>query len=193
MFHRRLAILAGSSALLLALSGCSLLESGEKEPLTGLAACAQGHTWNLNFEDLAAKVTAELQNDGVPVTAVTAAGTQSLEWDLQGHVVLTTDFDVTVTATPAADQTITIVEHHEGTATGAAYINGEVAIPRKWDGSGQNIETTGDNNGAPLETIPWALPWVGIDDSVGLQLTCDGDSLTIHPRGEKITQLWTRS
>ncbi|MDO7882371.1 hypothetical protein [Antiquaquibacter soli] len=193
MFHRRLAILAGSSALVLALSGCSLLESGSKEPLTGIAACALGHTWQLDFEDLSAKVLAELQKEGVPATAVTAAGTQTLEWDEQGRVVLTSDFDVTVTAAPAADQTITIVEHHDGTATGAAYINGEVAIPRKWDGTGQNIETTGDNNGTPLETIPWELPWVGIDDSVGLELTCDGESLTIHPRGERITQLWTRS
>lgn len=194
MFHRRSAILAGSSALVLALSGCSLLEStSNQEPLSGLAACALGHTWQLNFEDLAAKLTTELQQQGVPVTAVTAAGTQTLEWNLQGHVVLTTDHDVTLTATPAADQLYTIVERHEGTATGAAYINGEVAIPRNWDGSGQNIEVTGDNNGAPLETIPWAIPPSHIDDTVGLELTCDGDTLTIHPRGGKITQVWTRS
>lgn len=193
MFHRRSAILAGSTAVVLALSGCALLDSeANSEPLTGIAACALGHTWKLDFEDLAGKVAQELQRSGVPVTAVTAEGTQTLDWSLQGHVELTTDFDVIITATPAADQVITIVEHHEGTSTGAAYINGEVAIPRKWDGTGQNIDVSGDNNGTPLETIPWELPWVGIDDTVGLQLKCDGQTLTIHPRGEKITQVWTR-
>lgn len=194
MFHRRSAIVAGTSAIVLALSGCSLIDSGSgQEPLTGLAACALGHTWQLDFEDLSVKLLAELQKQGVPATAVVAAGTQTLDWDLQGHVVLTSDYDVTLTATPAADQLYTIVERHDGTATGAAYINGEVAIPRDWDGSGQNVEVTGDNNGTPLETIPWAIPASGIDDTVGLELTCDGKTLTIHPRGGKITQVWTRS
>ncbi len=194
MFHKRTAMVAGSTAIVLALGGCSLLETGgSEEPLSGIAACALGHTWQLDFEDLAAKLTAELQAEGVPVVSVTAAGTQELEWTTQGHVDLTTDFDITITATPAADQTITIVQRHSGSATGAAYINGEVAIPRNWDGSAQNIETTGDNNGTPLESIPWEIPWTGIDDTVGLQLTCDGTTLTIHPRGEKIVQTWTRS
>lgn len=194
MFHRRSAAVVASAVLVFGLGGCALLEpSGGPQPLTGIAACAQGHTWALNFEDVAAKVLAEMQAEGAPVTAVVATGEQTLDWDLQGHVVLTTDFDLTITATPAADQLITIVESHAGRATGAAYINGEVAIPRNWDGSGMNVEAVGDNNGTPLETIPWEIPWIGIDDSVGLELTCDGENLTIHPRGEKIIQLWTRT
>ncbi len=145
------------------------------------------------MDDIAAKILAEMQAEGHPVTAVTAAGTQELDWDIHGRVVLTSDFDVTITAAPAADQLITIVESYSGTATGAAYINGDVAIPRKWDASEMTVETTGDNNGTALETIPWKIPAASIDDSVGLQLTCDGEAMTIQPRGSKITQAWTRT
>lgn len=176
------------------LAGCSVLDAGGSEaPLSGIAACALGHTWTTDLADAAEKVSEVLLADQVPVTAVAAEGTQTLEWSQNQQVVLTSDFTLTITTAPAADQVLTIVETHSGTATGAAYINGEVAIPRKWDGTGVNIDTVAENNGTVLEELPFIIPQTSFDDAVGLELTCDGSTLTIHPRGQQVTQVWTRS
>ena len=176
------------------LAGCSLLESSDTTAeLSGLALCALGHTWTTDLDDAAAKISTELTNDKIPVTSVTAAGTQTLEWSLEGRVVLTSDYTITVLTAPAADQVITVVETHSGKATGAAYINGEVAIRRKWDGTGVNIDTVADNNGTTLEELPFPIPKTSFDDGVGLELTCEADTLSIHPRGSAITQIWKLS
>ncbi len=190
-FRHRLITVALPVALVTGLSGCSVLQSPGDAPLTGIAACALGHTWKADLDDLAAQVRAELQESGVPVTAVEATGQQSLEWATDSQVVLTTDYVLTVTTAPAADQVLTIVETHAGTATGAAYINGEVAIPRKWDGTGVSTETVADNNGTAVEEITISIPATSFDDAVGLELTCNGGELTIHPRGSSITQKWS--
>ncbi len=194
MFSRRAAAAAaGSLALVVGLTGCSLLESGTgPEPLTGVAACALGHTWKLDMADISEKLLAELQRQKIPASAVVSEGEQTLDWDERSHAVLTSDFTVTITAPIAADQTITIVRTYTGEAVGPAYINGDVAIPRRWDVSEQSVETVADNNGTALEEVPWVIPPVGIDDSVGLILTCDGSTMTIQPRGSRIVQTWTR-
>ncbi len=188
---RRLTALAIPVALLASVSGCSVLQSPADAPLTGIAACALGHTWQVDLDDLAAQVLTELQQDGVAVTAVVATGEQSLDWATNSEVVLTTDYVLTITTEPAAGQVLTIVETHSGTATGAVYINGEVAIPRKWDGTGVSIETVADNNGTPVEEITITIPATSFDDAVGLELTCNGGELTIHPRGSALTQKWS--
>lgn len=187
---RRTAVIAGALAMVVGLSGCSLLETdGGAEPLTGVAACALGNTWQLDMADMATKVKDDLQKDGL-TSEVTLDGSQTLDWDLKGHVVLTSDFVMTVVVPVTADFTVTINRTQTGTVDGTAYISSEVAIPRKWDESNLTVDTV-INDGA-IEESPWPLPTVGFDDSVGLELTCDGDTLTIHPRGERSTQVWTK-
>ncbi len=191
---RRCVALLATALIVPALAGCSLLESPTSEvELSGLAACALGHTWTTDLNDAAEKISTELTNDKIPVTSVTAEGTQTLEWSVEGHAVLTPSYTITITTAPAADQVITIVETHSGKASGAIYINGEVGIPRKWDGTGAHIDTVADNNGAALEELPFPIPKTSFDDSVGLELTCEADTLSIHPRGAAITQLWSRA
>jgi hypothetical protein len=177
-FRHRFIAVALPVALVTGLSGCSVLQSPADAPLTGLAACALGHTWQADLDDLAAQVLTELQNDGIAVTA-------------NSQVVLTTDYVLTITTTPATGQVLTIVETHSGTATGAAYINGEVAIPRTWDGTSVSVETVADNNGTPVDEITISIPATSFDDAVGLELTCNGGEMTIHPRGGSITQKWS--
>lgn len=187
---RRTAVIAGGLALVVGLTGCSLLEAGGgSEPLTGVAACALGHTWQLDTADMATKVKDDLQKDGIG-GEVTIEGSQTLDWNLKGHVLITEDFVVTVVVPVTPEFTVTVEQKYAGTVEGAAYISSEVAIPRRWDDSKLSVETL--VNGAPEES-PWAIPRVGFDDSVGLELTCDGDTLTIHPRGERSTQVWTKA
>ncbi len=194
MFRRTAGIVAGSLALVVGLSGCSLLQAGGGEPpLSGLAACALGHTWQMDVADMATKVKDDLAASGIGGD-VQIAGTQSLDWNDKGHVEITSDLTMTAVVTVTPEYIITVTKKQVGTVTGAAYISGEVAIPRDWDESALSIETTAETGGQAIpEGSPWAIPRLGIDDSVGLELTCDGDRLTIHPRGERTTQVWTKS
>jgi hypothetical protein len=191
---RRAGILVLPAALLLGLSGCALLEpAGSDEPPTALQQCAMGHTWTLNVDKLAEQVLAVLTDSGVTAPTVTGTGSQTFTWQLDGAVSVETDYDLAITATPAADQAITVTQTHKGTASGEIFINAEVAIPRNWDGTGHKVETTGELNGAAIEEIPFAVPATDFDDAVGIELTCDGDTLTTHPRGTAVTQTWTKA
>ncbi len=191
---RRARGLALAVVLVPALAGCSVLGLEEEETvLTGVAACALGHTWSADVTGIAAQVQEILTSDGVPVTSVTAEGSQTLEWGLRSEVVLKPEFTLTVTTSPGTDQVLTLVETHSGEATGAAYINGDTAIPRKWDGTGVRIDTVVELNGEIVEEPPFDLPPTSIDDSVGLLLTCSDTTLTIQPRGDKIVQTWRRT
>ena len=192
---RRASVIALPAVLLVTLGGCALVDpSGGDDVLTGTAACALGHTWELDVAGVAEQVKADLTKIGVPVTDVVGSGTQTLDWSLEGHVALDSNYTITVTTAPAADQVLTVEQVHSGSVTGAAYVNGEVAIPRKWDDSQYSVDTTADLAGAEIKVadIGFEVPKSDFDDSVGLELTCNGKELTIHPRGSVVTQTWTR-
>ncbi len=192
---RRATAIALPAVLLFTLGGCALVDpSGDGEQLTGTAACALGHTWELNVDDLAEQIKNDLTNAGVTVDTVVASGSQTFDWSIEGHVAITSDYTITVKTVPAAEQVLTVEQTHSGSITGAAYINGEVAIPRKWDDSDFSVATTADLSGEKVEEadLTITIPPTDFDDSVGLELTCNGKELTIHPRGSVITQTWAR-
>lgn len=194
---RRASLVALPAALLLALSGCALTEAPDtRVELEGTAACAQGHTWSVNLEDLSAQLMGQMQTNGIAATAIVPAGTQTIEWTERGNVRITSDYTLTITATfPAEGQTTTVVETHSGVTTGQAFVNGSIAIPRDWDTEEAVVSATADIDGAPQEAVPegFTVPASIIDDQLGLELACDGTTMTVHPRGEKLTQTWTRS
>lgn len=184
---------AGAAAAILVgvgLAGCSLVEVAEPTPLSGIAECSLGKTWQLDTAKLAEAVQAELLSRGVTVVAA-ADGSQTLTWGLDSKLVLDTDYTLTLSS-GAADQLTVVTDKHSGKATGTAYINAEVAIPRDWDGTGLKSTTTATLNGAALEPVPYTLVNTDIDDSVGVELTCDGGTLTTHQRGSDITLTWTK-
>lgn len=183
---------AGALAILAAvgLAGCSLVEVAPPAPLTGIAKCALGNTWTLDTATLATAITAELLTRGVTATAVIDGG-QTLNWDLDSHIVLDTDYTLTLTSGAEDNQTV-ITDKHSGKSTGIAYINAEVAIPRDWDATGLNVTTTATVKGVAAETVPYALVQTDIDDSVGVELTCDGGTMTTHQRGSDLTLTWTK-
>lgn len=190
---RRLAAVTVPALLIAGLGGCSLIDPGStQEPLSGIAACALGNTWNLDTAALAEQVGADLARQSVAVTEITATGSQTLDWQVDGDIVMDSDYTVSITTAPAADQAITVTDTHRGRAEGVAYINAEVAIPRDWDSTGVSIETVGQLNGEPLEAIPFRVANVDLDDSVGIELTCDGSTLTTHARGGDVTLRWTK-
>lgn len=191
MFLRsRTVVVAASAVLLAGLSGCSLLEpTVDEEVLSDVAQCAMGHTWSLDTADLASQLLTELQNDHPDVTAVDADGTTTIRWDLDSTTELTADLTITVTAGTAEQPTV-ITRTQNGTAGGKAYITADVAIPRRWKNDVE-VETTAQNAGVDLEAPPFEVPGTVLDDSVGLELTCDGGTLTIHPRGSAIIQKFT--
>ena len=183
---------AGALAILAAVSlaGCSLVEVAPPAPLTGIAKCVLGNTWNLDTAALAAAVQAELATR--KVTAVAAIdGTQTLDWGLDSKIVLDTNYTLTLTSGAEDNQTV-VTDKHAGKSTGIAYINAEVAIPRDWDATGLNVDTTATVKGVAAEALPYTLVPTDIDDSVGVELTCDGGTMTTHQRGSDITLTWTK-
>lgn len=189
MFTQRLATAVVAAALVVGMSGCALVEVDAPTPLTGIAACSLGKTWKLDTAKLVEAVTADLATRGITAT-VTVDGSQTLDWQLDSKLVMDTDY--TVTATSGADATLTVVTaKHSGTTTGIAYINSEVAIPRDWDATGLNVDTTATVGGVAPEAVPYALVNTDIDDSVGVELTCDGGTMTTHQRGSDVTLTWT--
>jgi len=194
---RRAAVVALPALLVFGLTGCSLLQAKDADNTpTGIAACALGHTWSVDTKDLANQLLVDYKKTTLPVTSVTADGSQKLEWGIKGDVKITTDYTIVVTVTPAPDQATVATQTHKGTTTGKAYVNAEVAIPRDWKDSDFKVATTYVINGNEKDKKdpdPFAIAPTDFDDSVGLELTCDGDTLTTHPRGSAITQTWKRS
>ena len=193
---RRAAIAALPALLVFGLTGCSLLVAKDADSTpTGVAACALGHTWELDTADLATQVLATLKRTVPTASDVKVDGTQSMAWDANGDIKITTDYTLTATVTPAADQVTTATQTHKGTASGKAYINAEVAIPRNWVDSDFTVTTKYVINGvekAEKDPDPFVIEKTDFDDSVGVELTCDGTKLTTHPRGTQLTQTWSR-
>lgn len=190
---RRMIAFVLPTTLLVALSGCSLIEPAVTEdPPTAMETCALGALWTLDLTVLEEQVTTVLTEAGAPVTAVDAQGTQTLDWTASSDMTITTDYTLTVTAQPSAEQTFVITEVHAGTSSGKAYINGDVAIPRKWTGGDFAVEATATSNGEALEAVPYTMPRLVVDDSVGLELTCSDGTMTVHPRGSDVTLTYTR-
>ncbi|MBX3100849.1 MAG: hypothetical protein KF761_14890 [Salinibacterium sp.] len=189
MFTQPLSTVAIATAMVIGLAGCSLIEPPPEAPLTGIAACTLGKTWNLDTGKLAEALTAELASQ--KVTAVVAVdGHETLAWDLTGKVTVDTDYTITSTSGAEGQQTV-VTGKHSGKSTGIAYINAEVAIPRNWDASGLTVTTKATLNGADLEQLPYELVNTELDDSVGVELTCDGGTLTTHQRGSDIILTWS--
>ena len=197
MFTARRATAVALPALLaFALTGCSLLVATDSQTApTGVAACALGHTWNLDTKGLAPQVLTELQKRGVAATTVTAEGTQTLDWNIRGDVVVNTDYTLTVTVSPAANQVTIATQTHKGKSTAQAYIDAEVAIPRTWKNPTFKVDTKFTVNGAAPAAdaaAPFTIAATDFDDGVGIELTCDATTMTTHARGSAITQTWTR-
>lgn len=181
-----------SAAIIVGLSGCSLIEpQGTVVPLTGIQACAQGNTWNLDMTKLAEAVKANIGAQGVDAQVATG-GNQTMTWAIDGSVVIDSAYTLTITSTPAAGQVQTITTTHTGTATGASYIGDNIAIPRDWDATGTVIKSVGNIDGAPLDPIPFSVLNADLNDSVGVELTCDGNTLTTHPRDGSVIQTWKK-
>ncbi len=193
MFSTQRAVsVALSAAIVVGLGGCSLIEpQGTGVQLSGLAACAQGNTWNLDMTKLSEAVKANIAAQGFGVEVATAGG-QTMVWDINGAVEIDSDYTLTITSAPAENQVQTVTTTHIGKATGASYIDENIAIPRDWDASGTVIKTVGDIDGTPIDPIPFTVLNADLDDSVGVELTCDGSTLTTHPRGSSIIQTWTK-
>lgn len=183
---------AASAAVLFGLSGCGLFTpQTDEEPLSDIAKCVMGSNWTLDTADLSAKLLPELQRDFPTVTEVVTSGTKTIDWGTDFSLDVTSDLTITVTATSATpEQSVIVRQTQVGTASGKAYINTDVAIPRDWENNIE-VETTAEDAGVVLETVPIALPKTAFDDTVGLVLTCEGSTMTVTPRGGAITQTWT--
>ncbi|MGV8876780.1 MAG: hypothetical protein ACOH1K_04645 [Rhodoglobus sp.] len=191
---KRSSVVLLAPALMLVLSSCALIEPADtSQPPTAMERCALGHSWQRDTADAAATLLAELPVAGVPATAVEPSGSQTLDWKKDGNFTLSTDMTFTITATPQADQIMTITHAYSGKIVGQALINVDVAIPRNWDATAYEVTTTAVLNDAPVEEVGYVIPRSDFDDVLGLVLTCEAGVLTINPRGTDRVERWTTS
>jgi len=191
---KRSSALLMTPVVLLVLSGCALIEPADtSDPPTAMQLCALGHTWELDTTDLSEKLLADLPAQGVPATAVEPSGGQTMTWQEDGALTIESDLVFTITATPQKDQIMTITQAYNGTVAGRALINVDVAIPRDWDISDYEIETSAVLNDEPVEELAYTIPRSDFDDRLGLSLTCEADALTVNPRGTHLIQHWTKA
>ncbi len=183
------ALVAGAAAVLATLSGCALVTpASTPAPRSPTAQCVIGPTWNLDTADLGVSLLAQLQADRPEVTAIEVTGTKTITWDQTSFATI--DSDLTIIATTSTGLVLT--QRQTGTAEGKAYIDTEVAIPRRWTNEIE-VTTTAEQDGAVVDPIPYNLPPTAFDDTVGWELTCDASTstMTLHPRGDSIVQKWT--
>jgi hypothetical protein len=176
--------------MVFALGGCSLSAfGGNDEVLTGAAACALDHTWALDLEDYSAQLLLELQDDNARITAVSAAGEQSLVWGLDGFATLTTDYTVSITENVSEGVVKAIEQVRSGKSTGLLTVHGTTAVPSEWE-EDYTVTTTVD--GVAPEVEP-AIHDPLIDDSVAIEITCDGGALSTHAHQDNMIMKWIRT
>jgi hypothetical protein len=182
-----------ATALAIGLSGCSLIEASQPEPLEGAAACAIGHHWKLDLKDLSTQVLDDLQKREIKATSVDGTGSQTLTWGTDYSVLIDTDYTLTATAVPSADKTYVVTQTHKGSASGKAYINSDVAIPRNWNQDGFAVRTAATLNGSRTSHLPFLIAQTDFDDVYGVEITCNGNVLTTHARQSAITKTWSKA
>lgn len=187
MFRTHRSAIAIPVVALLALSGCSL---GGGDELTGAAACALGHTWSADLADTSEQLLPELQKVSPTITAVVATGEQTLEWSLKHRAVVTTDYVLTITLTSAEGVEQIVEQTRSGEATGGLAVHGSTAVPSDWEAD-YSVSTTVD--GAEPEALPFPIHDPTFDDTVALEITCDGGTLTTLAHGGLVTQKWNRA
>ena len=195
LIARHATLVALPALLVFGLTGCALVTaSGSNEAPTAMQACAMGHTWTLDTKDLSSQISADLKTRNLPVTNVETTGTQTLKWGVDGTVTNTADYTIVATVTTAPEAVSTVTQVYKVTATGRAFISSDVAIPRDWQESGKKLTQVGSLNGAVDDPLPFPILATAFDDAVGLELTCDGKTLTTHARGIGTAKLsWTKS
>lgn len=181
---------AGSVVLLAALSGCALVTpAASTETPSPMAQCAQGKTWTLDTADLGAKLLAQTQRSiRGDIATVEVTGSKTIEWRADSTVTMTSD--LTITMVTGGDNPVTVTQTQAGTATGTAYVQTDVAVPRKWKND-IAVQSAAEQGGAALDPVPFGPPNFALDDVVGWTMTCEGGAMTLTPRGGAITQNWT--
>lgn len=194
MNRSRTAIAILSTTIILsALSGCALAGGSSSEPLTGVPGCVPGHTWKTDLVDLDKQLLSYLTSHGVKATEVVSTGSQEIVWAEDGTVELNTDYTTVVTV-PNKDGSVitTVTEVHKGPSTGSIYLNGPIAVPREWDASAFSLDVTAEVGGKPVETPPFSIPATVLDDTVALDVTCNGSTMTTLAHNAVVTLTWTR-
>lgn len=204
MTTRFTATLATTGVLLLALTACTsggdgsggptddpVPEAGGSAGAATVAECVMGHTWNADVPDMGQQLLAQLQGMGSPSTSATGTGSQTLEWGLDGHILLSTDYIFTV-VTPLDDGLImTMKQTHSGPAAGTLVLDGSIATPADdWDSSAYVVTTAVDINGIASPDTSFPVGDAGVGNGVPLTVTCEGNVMTTFAEGGFVTQKW---
>jgi len=203
---RLLTALAIPAAITLALVGCSTGGSGGGSGSGsgsgsgeggsggggGIASCVQGHTWNLDVQDLAGQLLAHLQsNGGSTFVSATGSGTQTMNWGADGTVDFESALVIGITANMGDGLVMTLTQKQTGPSTGTMTIDGSTAQASDWT-NGVVVDNTVDINGT-VASAPMEIP-SSAEFGSDMTITCSGSTMTTHAEveGNFATQKWTR-
>lgn len=189
---RPAAAATAAAVAMVALAGCAIITptAPVKTP-SALEACAHGTTWALDMPALQAQVVALFAESGIGVSEVLVEGSQTLDWDENGHVTIESAYTVTAKAgSDIPDVPFVVTQTVNGTTTGRAYFSDVIAVPRNWDADGLTIETSAVRGEEALESAPFSIPRTAVDDTVGIEVVCSPEQMTMHPRGTHLTLTW---
>lgn len=188
---RAVAAIAALAIAGVGLSGCSLVTANApvRTP-SPVEACATDATWILDTAALNEVASAAMHSAGLAVT-VTVEGSQTLEWDADDTMRLDTDLAfhgvMDANAAPGFEEVYAV----KGTSGGVATFSGDTAVPRRWsEDLATSVTSTQDGSDAEPK---WAWPFpLWINDTVGLEVQCSADRMTIAGRGTHLTWTFTR-
>lgn len=153
---------------------------------SGFAGCIEG-AWQLDVDDVATQLQAMLEANGTPITTSVADGGVTLT--VSGDEMIY-DSDVTYTMSGDAEGlSMVIAQTHEGVSTGRWAEEGGNLVFSDWENAVRIINTV---TIAGVAGEPTVVPG-GIDNSVVMAATCEGDTLVTQPEGNPYISTWARA
>ena len=184
---RLIATFAVPAIVALGLAGCG----DGTDPASGsaLSACISGKTWNLDVNDMATQLGAELSAKNIDVRSSTGEGTETITFSRSGHSTSTNDLTYTIVAALSNGLAMSIAQKHTGDAGGDWTLTGSTVKFTHWD-AGTYVVNNSFRIGDVVTSAPLTVPDSGLG-GVDLVVTCHGNSLTTKAAVSPFTQHWT--
>ncbi len=164
---------------------------GDDLAIGGDTACISGRVWQLDVDDLASQIAAQLTAQGFEVLDYEAGGGSTIQFDEAGAVSITAEQVYRVQVVTDADARITLVQVHLGVPSGEWGWRGNTNVMEfaNWDSADYSVTNYIDVNGLNLDS---EIPIPG-DTMSGTDMTveCAGSKMTTIVEGSPFIQRWT--
>lgn len=199
--------LAVPAIALLALSGCSGGTPADDPPgaveevpaaktddgAGSPTECLIDRTWNVDVDDLAGQLLAQMQSLGSPAGSVDGSGSMTIMFAEETLVNTVVDLTFVMVLPMDDGPTVTVTQRQYGSGYGSWFWDGgtpNLVVFEDWVGE-YDIDMTMAVEGVSVES-PIDLP-TSAAGGTDMTVTCVGDTLTTNPEGSPFIQRWDAS